>query len=107
MPAARGEFWPLCYLRVEHPTENDDVLSCCACHGHFTINGHYTLGSRLNDWELVKCCIFVHVQDAVPRVGKFLVLFSRPGQRVIVDYRGDILVRPTAHEIHIRNGKAI
>ena len=44
-------------------------------------------------------------QDAVPRVGKFLVLFSRPGQRVIVDYRGDILVRPTAHEIHIRNGE--
>ena len=43
-------------------------------------------------------------QDAVPRVGKFLVLFARPGQRVIVDYRGDVVVRPSPHEIHIRNG---
>ncbi|EIE18442.1 hypothetical protein COCSUDRAFT_68209 [Coccomyxa subellipsoidea C-169] len=42
--------------------------------------------------------------DAVPRVGKFLVLFARPGQRVIVDYRGDVVVRPSPHEIHIRNG---
>lgn len=40
----------------------------------------------------------------MPRVGKFLVLFSRPGQRVIVDYRGDVVVRPSPHEIHIRNG---
>ncbi|BDA48303.1 probable lipase at C-terminar half [Coccomyxa sp. Obi] len=42
--------------------------------------------------------------DAVPRVGKFVALFARPGQRVIVDYRGDVVVRPSPHEIHIRNG---
>jgi hypothetical protein len=40
-------------------------------------------------------------------VGKFLVLFSRPGQRVIVDYRGDVVVRPSPHEIHIRNGARV
>ncbi len=44
------------------------------------------------------------MQDAVPRVGKFVALFARPGQRVIVDYRGDVVVRPSPHEIHIRNG---
>ena len=43
----------------------------------------------------------------MPRVGKFLVLFSRPGQRVIVDYRGDVVVRPSPHEVHIRNGGAV
>ena len=43
----------------------------------------------------------------MPRVGKFLVLFSRPGQRVIVDYRGDVVVRPSPHEIHIRNGARV
>lgn len=46
------------------------------------------------------------MQDAVPRVGKFIVLFSRPGQRVIVDYRGDVVVRPSPHEIHLRSGAA-
>ena len=50
-------------------------------------------------------CLFRPVlQDAVPRVGKFFVLFARPGKRVIVDYRGDVVVRPSPHEIHIRNG---
>lgn len=47
------------------------------------------------------------LQDAVPRVGKFLVLFARPGQRVIVDYRGDVVCRPSPHEIHIRNGEGV
>jgi hypothetical protein len=37
-------------------------------------------------------------------VGKFGTLFRRPGQRVIVDYHGDIVVRPSPHEIQLRNG---
>ncbi len=45
------------------------------------------------------------MQDAVPRVGKFLTLFSRPGKRVIIDYRGDVVVRPSHYEIFIRNGE--
>jgi len=44
------------------------------------------------------------LQDAIPRVGKFGTLFRRPGQRVIVDYHGDIVVRPSPHEIQLRNG---
>lgn len=35
------------------------------------------------------------MQDPVPRVGKFWVLFSRPGQRVLVNGQGDMQVRPT------------
>lgn len=46
-------------------------------------------------------------QDAVPRVGKFGNLFRRPGQRVIVDYQGDIVVRPSPHEIQLRSGARI
>ena len=46
------------------------------------------------------------LQDAVPRVGKFLTLFSRPGKRVIIDYRGDVVVRPSPYEIFIRNGES-
>ena len=41
----------------------------------------------------------------MPRVGKFFILFSRPGKRVIVDYRGDVVVRPSPYEIFIRNGE--
>ena len=41
----------------------------------------------------------------MPRVGKFLTLFSRPGKRVIIDYRGDVVVRPSPYEIFIRNGE--
>ena len=41
----------------------------------------------------------------MPRVGKFFILFSRPGKRVIVDYRGDVVVRPSPYEIFIRSGK--
>ena len=35
------------------------------------------------------------MQDPVPRVGKFWVLFARPGQRVLVNQGGDMQVRPT------------
>ena len=35
------------------------------------------------------------VQDPVPSVGKFWVIYSRPGQRVLVDQQGDLQVRPT------------
>lgn len=50
---------------------------------------------------MVLCC----VQDTVPRIGKFLTLFSRPGKRVIIDYRGDVVVRPSPYEIFLRSGE--
>ena len=49
--------------------------------------------------------LWTPLQDAVPRVGKFLTLFSRPGKRVIIDYRGDVVVRPSPYEIFIRSGE--
>ena len=45
-----------------------------------------------------------HLQDAIPRIGKFLTLFSRPGKRVIVDYQGDAVIRPSPYEMFIRSG---
>ena len=47
----------------------------------------------------------MNLQDAVPRIGKFMNLFYRPGKRVIVDYRGDVVVRPSPYEIFIRSGE--
>ena len=34
------------------------------------------------------------MQDAVARGGKFLMLYKRPGQRVIINTHGDLIVRP-------------
>ena len=39
--------------------------------------------------------LIVVLQDPVPKVGKFWVLFTRPGQRVLVNQGGDMQVRPT------------
>ena len=44
---------------------------------------------------VMSCEAAVDLQDPVPKVGKFWVLFSRPGQRVLVDQGGDMQVRPT------------
>ena len=41
------------------------------------------------------------LQDPVPRVGKLRVLYSRPGQRVLVDQGGDMQVRPTPLDIRL------
>ena len=41
------------------------------------------------------------VQDIVPRSGKLLV-FKRGGQRVIINQRGDMLVRPPHIEASLR-----
>lgn len=35
------------------------------------------------------------MQDPVPKMGKFGVLYARPGQRVILDPGGEMQVRPT------------
>lgn len=55
---------------------------------------------------MAQIMVCTRAQDAVPRVAKFGNLFRRPGQRVIVDYQGDIVVRPSPHEIHLRSGAA-
>ena len=37
----------------------------------------------------------VQVQDVVTRGGKMVFLYSRPGQRVLINSRGDMIVRPS------------
>jgi hypothetical protein len=39
------------------------------------------------------------LQDTVPRSGKFFFMYKRPGQRVLINSDGDILVRflPIVH----------
>lgn len=44
----------------------------------------------------------VNDADMIPRFGKFVRLYKRPGARVIVDRKGSIVVRPTALELHLR-----
>jgi hypothetical protein len=43
------------------------------------------------------------VQDAVPRSGKFLFLYKRPGQRVLVSRTADMVVRPSPLELCMHN----
>ena len=42
------------------------------------------------------------VQDAVPRSGKFLVLFKLGGHRVVINRMGDLVVRPSPLEASLR-----
>ncbi|EIE24300.1 alpha/beta-hydrolase [Coccomyxa subellipsoidea C-169] len=44
----------------------------------------------------------VHDSDVIPRVGKFVRMYKRPGARVIIDRKGSIVVRPSALELHLR-----
>lgn len=46
------------------------------------------------------------VQDAVARNAKFWVLYKRPGQRVLINDRGDMLVRPSFAELSIQQSPA-
>lgn len=42
------------------------------------------------------------VQDVVTREGKLLFLYKRPGQRVIVNAAGHVMVRPTHMEASVQ-----
>ncbi|KAK9807443.1 hypothetical protein WJX73_007832 [Symbiochloris irregularis] len=44
----------------------------------------------------------INDQDAVPRSGKFMGLFKRGGQRVIINRRGDMIVRPLTIEASLQ-----
>jgi hypothetical protein len=41
-------------------------------------------------------------QDAVARNAKFWLLYKRPGQRVVINDRGDIFVRPSYAELSMQ-----
>jgi len=49
----------------------------------------------------------VNSSDIIPRIGKFGRLYKHPGQRVIIDRKGSILVRPSPLELHLRPGKPL
>ena len=42
------------------------------------------------------------MQDLVARRGKMVIFFKRPGQRVIINSRGDLIVRPTFAEASVQ-----
>ena len=44
----------------------------------------------------------VNDADIIPKVGKFVRMYKRPGARVIVDSKGSIVVRPSALELNLR-----
>ena len=41
------------------------------------------------------------VQDAITRHGRFLV-YKRAGERAVINYRGELLVRPGPLEVHVQ-----
>ncbi len=45
---------------------------------------------------------FLCCQDVVTREGKMLFLYKRPGQRVILNAAGHIMVRPTHMEASVQ-----
>ena len=42
------------------------------------------------------------LQDAVVRSGKFVIMYKRPGHRVIINATGDLIVRPSYVESSVR-----
>ena len=48
----------------------------------------------------------INDQDVVAKAPKFLVLYKRGGQRIIINAAGDMLVRPSFIEVTVRNGGA-
>ena len=49
---------------------------------------------------------FCDMQDVVTREGKLLILYKRPGQRVIIDAKGRLIVRPTHLEASVQRDTA-
>lgn len=44
-------------------------------------------------FSLTTCCAARTDQDTVPRSGKFGIMYKRPGQRVLINSDGDMIVR--------------
>ena len=43
----------------------------------------------------------LRTQDIVPKQGKLISIYARPGHRVLINARGDLIVRPSFLEINI------
>ncbi len=57
----------------------------------------WVIGAWHNFWH--KLCEFV--QDPVPVVGKFGSVYARPGHRVLIDPKGNMIVRPTPLDLKL------
>lgn len=53
-------------------------------------------------WQLADCVLVVNVQDVVARRGKLWILYKRAGHRVIINARGDLIVRPSFAEANVQ-----
>ncbi|KAK9801989.1 hypothetical protein WJX73_007271 [Symbiochloris irregularis] len=49
-----------------------------------------------NTWHVI------NKRDPVPRAGKFVCLFKRPGHRVLINLKGELVVRPNALELQLQ-----
>ena len=47
----------------------------------------------------------INARDIIPHFAKSLGASKRPGQRVIFDRRGSLIVRPSPLEVHVRPGE--
>ncbi|EIE21255.1 alpha/beta-hydrolase [Coccomyxa subellipsoidea C-169] len=81
-----------------------DIALACQDSGKDIRVGCYTYGSprvgnhafaREFDKVVPHCWHIINNQDAVARSPKFLVLYKRAGQRVLINNNGDMLVRPS------------
>ena len=71
--------WPLAAISAVLPLHFSRQPACVARLAHFALRIE-----AINPDAL---------QDTVPRSGKFLFMYKRPGQRVLINSDGDILVR--------------
>ncbi|KAK9802002.1 hypothetical protein WJX73_009255 [Symbiochloris irregularis] len=77
------------------------VHICCYTFGAPRVGNHAfadDFNAKVPDsWSII------NDQDLVARQGKFLAWYKRPGQRVLINPQGDLLVRPTFVELSIHN----
>ncbi|KAK9817768.1 hypothetical protein WJX72_001918 [[Myrmecia] bisecta] len=73
---------------------------CCYAYGAPRTGNHAF--ARLYNMAVPDTWHVINGQDAVAQEGKFLVLYKRPGHRVIINIRGDLIVRPTLVEHSVR-----
>ncbi|KAK9808451.1 hypothetical protein WJX73_006949 [Symbiochloris irregularis] len=59
------------------------------------------------DERIHDCWHIIHGQDPIPKAGKFLILSKRPGHRVLINRRGEIVVRPNPLELQIQSGQNV
>ncbi|GAB4817725.1 hypothetical protein N2152v2_004771 [Parachlorella kessleri] len=90
-----------------------DIRQRCSFAAYTTNIKVYTFGAprtgnhafaRLYNEALPDTWHVINNDDVVTRGGKFLILYKRAGHRVLINRRGDMVVRPSFVEASIRQG---